>query len=76
MKYGEMVTFLYENNIRVMQPVIATEVNSQLEVDISEDEFEEICEKIYNTYLNCVADPDIDIWYLVDEELSNRGYKE
>ena len=76
MKYSEMVTFLYENNIRVMQPVIATEVNSQLVVDISEDEFEEICEEIYNTYLNCVADPDIDIWYLVDEELSNRGYKE
>jgi hypothetical protein len=57
-----------------MQPVIANEVNAQLETSISEDEFEEICAKIYDIYLDCIEEPDI--WYLVDEELTNRGYKE
>lgn len=74
MKYSEMTKFLYENGIRVMQPVIANEVNAQLEIDISEDEFEEICAKVYKIYLDCIEEPDI--WYLVDEELTERGYKE
>ena len=69
-----MTKFLYENGIRVMQPVIANEVNAQLEIDISEDEFEEICAKVYKIYLDCIEEPDI--WYLVDEELTERGYKE
>lgn len=73
MKYSEMTKFLNDNGIMVMQPVIANEVSAQLEVDISEDEFEEICKKIYNIYLECF---DPDIWYLVDEELTDRGYKE
>lgn len=75
MKYSEMIKFLNDNNIKVMQPVIANEVNAQIETDITEKEFEEVCAKIYDTYLDCVADPDLDIWYLVDEELTNRGYK-
>ena len=74
MKYGEMTQFLNDNGIMVIQPVIANEVNSQLEVVISDNEFEEICEKIYNIYLDCIEEPDI--WYLVDEELTKRGYKE
>lgn len=73
MKYSEMVKFLNDNNIKVMQPVIANEVNAQLEKDIAEEEFESVCEKIYDTYLDCIEEPDI--WYLVDEELTKRGYK-
>lgn len=74
MKYGEMTKFLNDNGIYVMQPVIANEVSAQLEVDISEDEFEEICGKVYEIYLDCIEEPDV--WYLVDEELTKRGYKE
>lgn len=74
MKYSEMTKFLNDNGIMAIQPVIANEVNAQLEADIPEDEFEEICEKIYGIYLDCIEEPDI--WYLVDEELTTRGYKE
>jgi hypothetical protein len=73
MKYAEMTKFLNDNGILVMQPVIASEVNAQLEIDISEDAFENVCAKIYETYLDCIDEPDI--WYLVDEELTNRRYK-
>ena len=74
MKYREMVKFLNENNIKVMQPVIANEVNAQLETDITDEEFENICEVIYEDYLDCIEEPDI--WYLVNDELTKRGYKE
>lgn len=73
MKYSEMIKFLNDNDIKVMQPVIANEVKAQLEKDISEEEFESVCEKIYDIYLDCIEEPDI--WYLVDEELTERGYK-
>lgn len=75
MKYGEMVKFLNDNGIMLMQAVIANEVDAQLLTSISEDEFEEVCDCIFNTYLDNIPDPDIDIWYLVDEELTARGYK-
>jgi hypothetical protein len=74
MKYSEMVKFLNDNGILVMQPVIASEVSAQLETDISEDEFEEICAKVFDMYLGSIDEPDI--WYLVDEILTERGYKE
>lgn len=74
MKYSEMTKFLNDNGIYVMQPIIANEVSAQLEVDISEDEFEAICKKIYGIYLSLFEE--VDIWYLVDEELTERGYKE
>ena len=74
MKYIEMIKFLNKHGIMVMQPVIASEVRSQLSKDISEDEFENICTKIYEEYLDSIEEPDI--WYLVDEELTKRGYKE
>ena len=73
MKYSEMERFLNDNGIKVMQPVIASEVDAQLETDIPEEEFEEICEYIYDIYLGCFDEPDI--WQLVDEELTARGYK-
>ena len=40
MKYIEMIKFLNKHGIMVMQPVIASEVSSQLSKKISEDEYE------------------------------------
>ena len=74
MKYSEMTKFLNDNGIYVMQPVIANEVSAQLEVDISEEEFETICHRVYKIYLSCFEEPDI--WELVDTELNRCGYKE
>ena len=78
MKYGEMIKFLNDNGIMLMQAVIANEVDNQIPigVNISEDEFEQICRCVFKEYLDNAIEPDIDIWYLVDEELTNRGYKE
>ena len=73
MKYREMTKFLNRNGISAIQPVIASEVSVQLENDIPDDEFEEICEQVFDTYRGCIEEPDI--WYLVDEVLSARGYK-
>ena len=73
MKYSEMVKFLNDNGIYVMQPVIASELDAQLEHSIPEEEFEEICASVEDAYLSCFEEPDI--WELVDEELTKRGYK-
>lgn len=73
MKYKEMVKFLNDNGIKVMQPVIANEVNAQLEKKITDEEFEIVCHNIYEAYLDCIEEPDV--WYLVDDELTERGYK-
>ena len=74
MKYSEMVKFLNDNGIKVMQPVIANEVDAQLEYMIHIDDFEEICDCIYRLYLGCFEEPDI--WQLVDQELTARGLKD
>ena len=74
MKYSEMVKFLNDNGILVMQPVIASTLDSQLEHDIPEEEFEDICKSVEDAYLCAYEEPDI--WELVDEELTARGYKE
>lgn len=77
MKYSEMEKFLNDNGIFVIQPVIAYEVDAQLECEIEDEEFEDICKSIFKTYIdNIVFNPELDIWYLVDEELVRRGYKE
>ena len=73
MKYSEMVKFLNDNGILVMQPVIASELDAQLEHSIPEEEFEEICDRIFKQYLSCFEEPDI--WELVDEYLTKYGYK-
>lgn len=73
MKYSEMVKFLNNNGIYAIQPIIASEVDAQLEKDISDEEFEIVCDKIYGVYLDCVDEPNM--WCLVDEELKARGYK-
>ena len=74
MKYSEMVKFLNDNGICVMQPVIANELDAQLPHSIPEEEFEEICKSVEDTYLGCFEEPDI--WELVDEELTKRGLKD
>ena len=78
MKYSKMIRFLNDNGILLMQAVIANEVDNQIPIgcNVPEDEYEQICEVIYQTYLENALDPDIDVWYLVDEELTRRGYKE
>ena len=73
MKYSSMVKFLNDNGILVMQPVIASELDAQLEHSIPEEEFEDICRAVEDTYLSCFDEPDI--WELVDEELTRRGLK-
>lgn len=74
MKYSEMVKFLNDNGIDAIQPIIASEVNAQLEKDITDEEFENVCNKIYGIYLECNEEPDM--WDLVSEELSKRRYKD
>lgn len=73
-RYSEMTKFLNENGILVVQPVIANEVDAQLMNGIDEDVFEEICAKVYETYLQN-WDEAPNIWNLVDEELKARGLK-
>ena len=78
MKYCEMIKFLNDNGILLMQPVIADMVDSQLPigVDISENKFEEICESVFNKFLESDFNSDTNVYDLVEEELTNRGYKE
>lgn len=78
MPYNKMVQFMNDNGITVMQAVIANEADNQwpLGHEQTEEEFEEICQEVYNNYLEHALEPDIDIWHLVDEALTKRGYKE
>ena len=78
MKYREMCKFLNDNGILLLQPIIADTVDILLPlgVDIPDDEFEEICEKIFDDYLD---DPEPDeglniIWDLTKCELERRGF--
>lgn len=74
MKYKEMTKFLNDNGILVMQPVIASELDAQLETEITDDEYENICTTVYEQYLDSIEEPDI--WWLVNDELVKRGHKE
>ena len=72
MMYKDMVKFLNDHDVTVMQVVIADEVNSQLETSIAEEEFEDVCDTIYQAYLESHKMPDM--WELVNDELIVRGY--
>ena len=74
MKYNEMVKFLKDNGINTIQPIIANEVSAQLEENVSDEEFENICHKIYVICCDCVESPNIHD--LVNEELVIMGYKQ
>lgn len=76
MKYSEMVKFLNDNGIYVIQPVIASELSAQLEHSVSEEEFEKICKCVEDIYLDICCDNEPNIWQLVNDELVKRGYKE
>lgn len=79
MKYSEMVKFLNDNGILLLQPVIADTVDTLLPIgcNMPEEEYEEICDCIFDKYLDKVDDATLDdIWNLAEEELINRGYKE
>lgn len=71
MKYKEMVKFLNDNGVYVMQPVVASEINALLKHSVSDEEFEEICESVYENYLSN-ADVDVTIDVLAYEELYRR----
>lgn len=73
MKYKDILKFLKDNEIHAIKPKIADQVDHQLEVEISDEEFEEICNKIYNLYMDYVEEPDV--WELVNDELVSRGHK-
>ena len=73
MRYGKMVKFLNDNGIMVMQAVIANEVDAQLFTGIEDDLFEEICDKIFMTYIDSVFDDEPCIKNLVADELKSRG---
>lgn len=74
MKYREMVKFLNDNKIYVMQPVIASELDAQLETEITDKEYEDICKTVFEQYLDSIDEPDI--WWLMNDELVKRGHKE
>lgn len=76
MKYKDMIKFMNDNGILLMQAIIADGVDSQLplECDISEEKYEGICETIYQTFLENLLDP-VDFWDLIDEELKKQGLK-
>ena len=73
MKYNEMIKFLNNNGILLMQPIIANAVDSMIPIDynMSEEEYENICEKIFNDYLDSSDEPDI--WELIRDEFLRRG---
>ena len=73
-RYGEMTKFLNDNGIMVKQVEIANEVSAQLEHGVEEVVFEQICDKIFNTYIER-AEEDPHIRCLVEEELVSRGLK-
>lgn len=74
MKYGEILEFLKNKNIRAIQFIIAEEVNNQLAINVDENEFEIICKKVYEEYLYYVGSPDL--CEIVDEILTLRNHKE
>lgn len=71
MKYKNMVKFLNDNDILVMQVVIANEVDNMTPIgfNLSDDEFEQVCEIVYANYINNCMDTDIDIRILIKKEL-------
>ena len=78
MKYSEMIKFMNDNGILLMQPLVADAVDTLLPLgcNISDDEYEEICDDIFTECLGKVCDGEEDIWDVVERELVKRGYRE
>lgn len=79
MKYGEMIKFMNDNGILLIQPIVADIVDTMLPIgcDISEEEYEEICSKVFSTYIDNMDDDQTldDIWDYTEKALVIRGYK-
>ena len=76
MKYRDMADLLNNNGINIIRLTIAHEVDSQLEMDIKDEEFEDICKSVYRKYkyyLGSYRQPSI--WELVCDEIRKREWK-
>ena len=75
MKYCEMVKFLNDNGILLIQPIIADAVDSLYPLDtiLYDEDFEEICEAVYRAYMGIISDSEPDIYELVREEFKKRN---
>ena len=78
MKYSEMIKFMNDNGILLMQPLVADAVDTLIPINcnISEDEYENICDCIFNECLGAVCDGEEDIWEVTKREMIKRGYIE
>lgn len=73
MTYRELLSYIKDNGMQPIQAVIADEVDSQADVELSDSEFETVCKEVFYTYTAEIEEPDV--WYLVDDELTKRNYK-
>ena len=81
MKYREMVELANNKNLDTTKIEIAQTVDALLEqvaeetkINITDDEFEDICDNVYESYDDCQEYERVDIDTLVTEELESRGY--
>lgn len=76
MKYGDMIKFLNDNGILLMQPVIADTVDTLLPIGWTgtEEYYEELCEKSFDAYL--AYGDERDHWDIVKEVLEEEFNKE
>lgn len=72
MKYINMIKFLNDNGILLQQAVIADTVDSFIPIgtNISNEQYEDICETIFQKYLE---DINADIIDLVKKEIIKRN---
>lgn len=75
-KYGEMIKFINDNGILLMQPVIADTVDTLLPIGWkgSDEEYERLCEKCFDAYL--AYGDERDHWDIVKEVLEEEFNKE
>ena len=69
----ELLKYIKDNGMQPIQAVIADEIDSQADVELSDSEFETLCKEVFCTYNAELEEPDV--WYLVDDELTKRNYK-
>ena len=77
MKYRDMIKFMNNNGILLMQPLVADAVDTLLPIgcNMSDDEYEDICDCIFTECLGVVCDGTDDIWEVTKRELTKRGYR-
>ena len=77
MKYRDMIKFMNNNGILLMQPLVADAVDTLLPIgcNMSDDEYEDICDCIFTECLGIVCDGTDDKWEVTKRELTKRGYR-